>query len=250
LLAYLSAALGHSGNIAQARFGFDSALAEARRLSDAHTLAHALANAFIAGWNGRSEPTALLQYADEALALSGQREFPHWRDLALVHRGWCLAALGHPVAGIPLLTSGLAGMRTTGSAITMPVTLTMLGDAYRMAGQPQVGLGYIAEAERLAEATQVKSVLAETFRLRGDLQILTGDRAAAEVSFRNAIALSERQGAKLFELRSSTSLARVWRGQGKRADAQALLAPIYAWFTEGFDAPDLIEAKALLHELA
>ena len=87
-------------------------------------------------------------------------------------------------------------------------------------------------------------------RVRGDLLNATGDRAAAEQNYREAIAVAERQSAKVFELRAATSLARLWRDQGKRAEARDLLAPIYAWFTEGFDAPDLVAAKALLHELA
>ena len=91
---------------------------------------------------------------------------------------------------------------------------------------------------------------AETLRLRGDLLILTGDRLSAEASYRDSIALAERQSAKLFQLRASTSLARLWRDQGKRAEAHDLLGPIYNWFTEGFDAPDLKDAKALLDELA
>ena len=78
----------------------------------------------------------------------------------------------------------------------------------------------------------------------------TDEHTAAEASFRDAIALAQRQGARLFELRASTSLARLWRDQGRRKEARALLAPIYGWFTEGFDAPDLKEAKALLDELA
>lgn len=126
----------------------------------------------------------------------------------------------------------------------------MLADANRIAGQPQAGLEHLAEAERMAEATKERMVLAETHRLRGDLLILTGERVAAEASYRAAISLARRQGAKLFELRSATRLARLWRGQGKIADAQALLAPVYGWFTEGFDTRDLKEAKALLDELS
>jgi predicted ATPase len=86
-------------------------------------------------------------------------------------------------------------------------------------------------------------------RVRGELLIETGDRMAAEASFRDAIALAGKQGAKLFELRAAASLARLWRDRGKRAEARELLAPVYAGFTEGFDAPDLIDAKALLREL-
>ena len=86
--------------------------------------------------------------------------------------------------------------------------------------------------------------------MRGDLLNAAGDQSGAEQHYRQAIAVAERQSAKLFQLRASTSLARLWRDQGKRAEARDLLGPIYNWFTEGFDAPDLKDAKALLDELA
>jgi predicted ATPase len=92
-------------------------------------------------------------------------------------------------------------------------------------------------------------IAAETLRMKGDLLILTDNRISAEACFRHAIALARRQEAKLWELRASTSLARLWRDQGKRTEARDLLAPIYGWFTEGFDTLDLKEAKALLEEL-
>jgi len=85
--------------------------------------------------------------------------------------------------------------------------------------------------------------------MRGDLLNAAGDRSAAERNYHQALAVAERQSAKLLELRASTSLARLWRDQDKTADAHALLAPRYDWFTEGFDAPDLIEAKTLLADL-
>ncbi|MBV8089061.1 MAG: hypothetical protein JO139_05710 [Alphaproteobacteria bacterium] len=125
----------------------------------------------------------------------------------------------------------------------------MLADAYRIGGAPEVGLAQIAEAERLAEATQVESVLAETLRLRGDLLAQTGGRMAAEASYRDGIALAQPRDGKLFELRAATSLARLWRDQGKCTEAHELLAPIYGWFTEGFDTAVLKEACALLDEL-
>ena len=87
-------------------------------------------------------------------------------------------------------------------------------------------------------------------QIAGDLLNAAGNQAAAEQHYRQAIVIAERQSAKLFQLRASTSLARLWRDQGKRMEARDLLAPIYGWFTEGFDAPDLKEAKALLDELA
>jgi predicted ATPase len=250
LLDHSSLALVCSGFLDQARSRRGAALAEARRLSHAPTLAHALLWAWLLGLSARAEPAKLSQYADELLALSDEHGFPFFRAIGLVAHGWCLAASGQADQGISLLTTGLADVGATGTILAMPSLLTWLADAYRMAGQPQIALARLAEAERFAEATQVKSVQAETLRLRGDLLILTSDLVAAEASFRDAIALAGKQGAKLWELRASTSLARLWRDQGRHAEARDLIAPIYNWFTEGFDAPDLIEAKALLDELA
>ena len=127
----------------------------------------------------------------------------------------------------------------------------MLADAHRLAGQLPVGLAHLAEAERIADATQINYVQAETLRLRGDLLIAGGgDLAEAEAYYKRSIAVAQGQKAKLFELRSATSLAQLWRDQSKREEAHGLLMPIYSWFTEGFDAPDLKGAKALLDELA
>jgi predicted ATPase len=171
--------------------------------------------------------------------------------VALVHRGWSLAALGHANDGIPLLSEGLAGFHTAECTNPAPPGLTMLADAHRLVGQLPVGLAHLVEAERIADATQINYVQAETLRLRGDLLIADGhDPAAAEAYYKRSIALAQRQRAKLFELRSATSLARLWRDQSKPVEARDLLVPIYNWFTEGFDAPDLKEAKALLEELA
>jgi predicted ATPase len=144
----------------------------------------------------------------------------------------------------------LEHQRALESTLYIPHGLTMLADAYRIGGAPEVGLAQISEAERLAEAKGVKWVLAETLRLRGDLLAQTGDRTAAEASYHDGMALAQRQEGKLFELRAATSLARLWAEQGRRAEAYELLAPAYGWFTEGFDTPDLVEVRALLAELA
>jgi predicted ATPase len=104
-------------------------------------------------------------------------------------------------------------------------------------------LGWVQGARRL-------KAMIELHRLRGDLLNATGDRAGAEQSYHQAIAVAQRQCAKLFELRATASLARLWRDQGKRTEARDLLTSIYGWFTEGFDTPILKDAKALLDELA
>jgi predicted ATPase len=171
------------------------------------------------------------------MALADEHSFVMWRALGLAFRGWCLAALDQPDQGIPLITAGLAEVRA--NVLHVPHVLTLLADAHRMAGRPQVALAYIAEAEQVAEATHAKWLQAETLRLRGDLLQIVGDAAGAEASFLDAIALARRQGAKLFQLHASSSLARLWRDQGRHKEAGEFLAPICEWCTESFEAPDV-----------
>src|SRR5262249_38415840 len=128
--------------------------------------------------------------------------------------------------------------------------LTLLADAYGKAHQPKQGLTQLSEAERIIEITEERWGEAEMHRVRGDLLIAMEDFDAAEASFRRAATVAQHQSAKLFELRASTSLARLWCDQGRDAEARDLLAPVYGWFTEGFDTPDLKDAKALLEELS
>jgi predicted ATPase len=128
--------------------------------------------------------------------------------------------------------------------------LTSLAEAHAGLGQPVEGLKCLAEATGIIETTGERIYEADVCRVRGDLLYVTGDRAGAEQSYHQAVAVAQRQSAKLFELRAATSLARLWHDQGKRSEARDLLAPIYNWFTEGFDTPVLQQAKALLDELA
>jgi predicted ATPase len=128
--------------------------------------------------------------------------------------------------------------------------LTWLAKACAELGQIAEGLNHLGEAARLIETSDERVTEAELHWVSGDLVAGAGDRSAAEGHYCQAIAVAERQSARLLQLKASTSLARVWRDQGKCADARDLLGPLYAWFTEGFDAPDLKDAKALLDELA
>jgi predicted ATPase len=250
MTALLVSVLASSGHLDQARSQCHAMLSEARRMGHAFSLTYGLYFVCHSGWLVRADPADLLQVADEMLALSNEGGFAYWRGLGLVARGWCLSRSRRTEEGIPLIATGLAELRATGTMVNSPNTLIRVADAFNAAGQPEAALAHLAEALRLADATQIRWGQADMLRLRGDLLMLTGDCIAAEASFQDAIALARGQTAKLFELRSATSLARLWRDQGKIADAQALLAPVYNWFTEGFDAPDLVEAKALLHELA
>jgi predicted ATPase len=134
---------------------------------------------------------------------------------------------------------------------TTPQLFTWLAEAYAVLGQPAEALKWLGEVARIIDSTEERYAEAEyVHRIPGDLLNAKDDRSAAELHYRQAIAVAERQSAKLLQLRASTSLARLWLGQGKRTEARDLLGPIYGWFTEGFDVPDLKEAKALLDELA
>jgi predicted ATPase len=245
-LSWSLACLGHLDQVLLQR---EMALDEARRLSHPATLAVAVGGAWTTGSFVRLEPGSLLRYADEAMELATEHGLEFYRALALIERGWCLAALGRADEGIPILTAGLAVMAELGFMVYRPRYLTLLGDACRMAGQWHDALDHLTEARRLAEATEERCFQAETVRLSGDVLAAMSDRASAETTYREAIAIAQQQSAKLWELRASTSLARLWCDQGKPAEAHALLASVYGWFTEGFDTADLIEAKALLDEL-
>jgi len=243
--SYLLACLGHLDQALRQR---DAALDEARRLSHAPTLVVALAAAGISGSCLRLEPGSLLQYADESLALATEHGLGHFRMIAWIERGWSLARLGRADEGIPFLAAGVAGQREFG--YFLPWALTLLGDACRMAGQWPAALEHLAEARHMAEETEARWFQAETLRLTGEVLLATDDAAAAEASYREALALARQQSAKLWELRAALSLAWLWRNQGQRTEAQALLAPVYGWFTEGFGTPVLQEAKALLADVA
>jgi predicted ATPase len=235
------------GNLDQALRQSDVALDEARRLSHAPTLAIALAIAWLTWWLVRLEPGSLLRVADEQLTITTEHGLEHFRMFALIYRGWSLAGLGRADDGIPLLA---AGLRDLGYISFRPWALTLLADACRMAGQWRAALAHLAEARDLAQETEARVFQAETLRLTGEVLLATGDAAAAEASYREAIAIAQQQNAKLWELRAAMSLVRLWRDHGKRASARDLLAPVYNWFTEGFTTSVLQEAKALLEELA
>jgi predicted ATPase len=130
-----------------------------------------------------------------------------------------------------------------------PLRLTLLAEVYCAAGLPKGGLSLVGEATDLIEVTQERWFEAESHRVRGELLRKARDEEGAQNSFERGLAVAQRQGAKLWELRTALSLALLWRDQGKRAQARDLLGPIYGWFTEGFEAPDLKDARALLDEL-
>jgi predicted ATPase len=187
-------------------------------------------------------------WVDRLVAVTTEHGFPQWRALETICRGWIKVKNGDVAEGILLLRSGLAASHTIGA--WRPHNTALLAAACEIAGQVDEALSLMDEALHVVERTGERWLAAELTRHKGQLLQRQGHDETADELFHKALCIAEEQKAKLFELRASTSLARLWRDQGKRTEARDLLAPIYVWFTEGFDTPDLKEAKALLDELA
>ena len=144
---------------------------------------------------------------------------------------------------------GLATKRATGEEIMVPYYYGLLAEAHRRANRIADGMSLLNEALELVERTDERWYEAELYRLMSQALIAGSDRDNAERWLCRALETAQKQGARFWELRAATSLARLWRTQGKRTEARDLLAPIYGWFTEGLDTPHLKEAKALLEQL-
>jgi predicted ATPase len=154
--------------------------------------------------------------------------------------------------GLEQLRQGMAAVLATGQTLSQPFCLVLLAEAVGHAGHFEEGLRLLAEARTVLEANGQGELLAEAYRLQGEflLRQATPDAPQAEACFQQALAIASRQQAKSWELRAAMSLSRLWQQQGKRIEAYELLAPIYGWFTEGFDTADLQDARALLNVLA
>jgi predicted ATPase len=199
---------------------------------------------------------------DTSMALCREQGFAHGLAQGTVLHGWSLAQQSQAEAGIAQMRRGLEALRATGAEVERPWLLTSLALAYGNMGQPDKGLALIAEALDTLDKTGKRIDEAGLYRRKGELLLsregledrTKGGRrelaAEAEACFHQALTIARRQQAKTLELRAAMSLARLWQRQGKRAEAHEVLAPIYGWFTEGFDTADLQEAKALLGELS
>jgi predicted ATPase len=199
----------------------------------------------------RREERAAQEYAESAISLATEQGFPHWRAHSAILRSWTLAQQGQARAGIEQIHQGLRAFRATGAEINQPYFLALLAEAHGTMGQPEAGLTALAEALTRVDTKGERWYEAEIYRLKGELllQQKTANQAEAESCFAQAIAIAQSQQAKSWELRAATSFARLWQQQGKRQEAHDLLAPVYHWFTEGFDTADLKDAKTLLEEL-
>jgi predicted ATPase len=222
-----------------------------RQLGHAHTLAHALSFAGKAAVFARDVAT-VYTYGNDCMAIANEHGFAHWVAVGRILQGWAIAQQGQATVGIALIRDGLAAEEATGTRLSTPFDLALLAEALALSGEIEEGLAALDDALATAAASGANGWSAEIHRLRGGLtgRLPYPDPAKAEQSFRTALAIAREQGTRGYELRAATSLARLWREQGRRAEARDLLAPLYGSFTEGFDTQDLKEAKALLEELA
>jgi predicted ATPase len=227
------------------------ALTLAREVSHPASLAYAHTWAAMLHQLRRERP-AVQEQAECAVALSREQGLAQFWAGAMILRGWALADQGQIEPGLAEMSQGMAAWRDTGAELVQPYWLALSAEVHRTGGQPAEGLTALAEALALVDKNGQRYYEAELYRLKADLLLRQArpDAAQAEVSFQQALAIARRQEAKALELRAAMSLARVWQQQDKRAEACELLAPIYGWFTEGFDTADLREAKALLEALS
>jgi predicted ATPase len=247
-LGHLALTLALLGHIDQARGRVDEALSEARSLDHPFTLAFVLSKV-CAVEAAAGSPHDARRHAEDLVALSNEHGFPLWLGLGLLQHGRSLTEVGQAQDGLALLAKGLSVLRGAGAVVHTPRVLCFLAEAHAKVGHLQEGQKCLVEAAQLIEMTQERSGEAELHRLRGDIMNARGDQAAAEQNYHRALAVAERQSAKMFGLRAATSLARLWRDQGKCTEAHDLLVLQYGSLTEGFDTPVLRDARALLDQL-
>jgi predicted ATPase len=238
LLGYPDQALARSHATLDAAQESQHAVSLARALHDMMTL-HKL----------QGEAPAAQEWAEAAVAIMTELGFGLQVAPTTFTRGWALAAQGRHEEGIAQMRQGQAERRAVGAGVGLAEYPTRLGEAYGRIGQAEEGLRLLAEA--LAVVDKDPWYEAEMHRIKGELLLRQAvpEASQADACFLQALAIARRQQAKSLELRAAMSLARLWQDQGKHAEARQLLAPIYNWFTEGFDTADLREAKGLLEAL-
>jgi class 3 adenylate cyclase/predicted ATPase len=239
------------GNPEAALVDADQALSSARKFGQAATLMNTLS------WTSGT-PILCGNYAaanarlDELIALADEKGSLYWKAAGMVWRGCLFALTGKASDAVQIITSGITAFRSTGATVLMPWSLSNLARAYAELGQFDDAWRCIGEAMTAVETTNERWLEAEVNRMAGEVALKSPkpDATKAEAYFQRALVVARKQQAKSLELRAAMSMARLWRDQGKRDAARDLLAPVYGWFTEGFDTLDLKEAKALLDALA
>jgi class 3 adenylate cyclase/predicted ATPase len=250
LLASRSGCVWQLGYPAASRDDAERALKNARETDQATTLMFALFSAGFYHLHCGNHAAANAQL-DELIGLANERGAPYWKALGTGVRGWLFAETGKASDAVWAITTGITSLRLTGATLNEPQHLQYLAMAYAELGQPDDARRCIDDAIDKVERSKEKWCEAEVHRIAGEIALKssTPDVEKAKAYFERALAVARQQQTKSWELRAAMSMARLWRDQGKPQQARELLAPVYGWFTEGFDTLDLKEAKALLNEL-
>ena len=195
-----------------------------------------------------AQTTALSQ---ELVAVDEQQGALFWKSFGTSIQGWVFGLTAMPLDAIRMLTSGISALQSTGARATVPISLARLATAHAEVAQFENAWRCLGDATTAIQKTKETWWEAEVSRLAGEIALKPRepDPAKAEAYFERALEVARQQQAKSWQLRAAISLACLWRDQGKVQQARELLAPVYGWFTEGFDTRDLKEAKALLEEL-
>jgi tetratricopeptide (TPR) repeat protein len=251
-LYWRSKALWVLGYPEAALVDIDQALKDARESGHALSLFWALTGSFFFVDSYCGNYTTANARVDELIALADEKDAAFWRAGGMLGRGWLLGFTGRAADAVQMITSGITAWRSTGATFLLPSHLSYLAGAHAGLGQLDEAWRCIGEVMTTIETTKERWFEAEVNRLAGEIALKSPepDTAKAEAYFERSLAVSRMKDAKSWELRAAMSMARLWCDQGKRDQARELLAPVYGWFTEGFDTRDLKEAKALLDELA
>jgi tetratricopeptide (TPR) repeat protein len=249
---HLALALQLLGRIGQAAKVAEEGLEHARQSKHLFSLGHALTvrGGVLARY--RREPEIVRAHAEEAMSLSEENGFREWLPWGRFHHGWALVEQGQLEQGVAEMEAGVAGFRRLSGVPWQQYTIALLAQGYARMGRKEEALGMLNEALAHIERSGERVDQAEMLRLKGELLLMrdSGATEEAEHCFRAGIEVARAQEAKWWELRATTSLARLLDKQGRRDEAHKMLAEIYGWFTEGFDTRDLKDAKALLDELS
>jgi class 3 adenylate cyclase/predicted ATPase len=248
-LMFRSLALWALGYPEGALANAEQALSDAREIGSPGLLMNAMTNTWLTHLLSGNYAIAKAQ-SDETILLAEEKGSLFWKIAGMLRRASLLALTGKTSDAVDTFTSVIPVWRSLGTTIHLPVWRTLWARACADIGQFDKAWGYIDEAITAVETRKQKWFEAEVHRIAGEIALMSPERdaAKAEVYFERALAVAREQQAKSWELRAAMSMARLWRDQGKQEEARELLAPIYDWFTEGFDTRDLNEAKALLEE--
>jgi predicted ATPase len=252
ILCYRSWALWLLGYPKAAIADSDKALKDAREIGQAITLMYALLHTSMTRINCGNYAAANAE-ANELTGLADEKGSVYWKAIGAPTQGCVLTLTGKASNAVQMITSGITALRSTGSTFWLPLYLSYLATAYAELGQFDDAWRCIGEAITAVEITKERWCQAEINRVGGEIALKSSPgvgSAKAEAYFERALTIARQQQAKSWELRAAMSMARLWRDQGKRDEARDLVAPVYGWFTEGFDTRDLKEARALLDELA